>query len=231
MLKFLGVGSCFNTEMGNTSAYYISDDRLTLFDCGEMVFDRVKRLELLKNIKTVDIFITHLHSDHVGSLPSLIFYLHFLKGIKPTIWFPNDDIVKWLELGNVPKELYNYMLAQDNEKFLYVIKQKHTIVESAYGYVMKIQDKWIYYSGDANSFELLLEERAGDVFWIDKNIVISHIYHDATKYLNDAHVNIFELLKIFPRTIRENITLMHFDDEETIQIARKYGFKVASVAK
>jgi len=161
----------------------------------------------------------------------LIFYLHFLKRIKPTIWFPNTDIVKWLRLGNVPDKLYNYMLALDNENFLYVVKQKHTIVESAYGYVVKIQDKWIYYSGDANSFSLSWKEREGHVLWTDKNIIISHIYHDATKYLNDAHMNIYDLLKMFPRFMRENITLMHFDNEETMDIAEKHGFKVAKITE
>ena len=108
MLKFLGVGSCFNTEMGNTSAYYIENGKLTLFDCGETVFDAIKRKKLLDGIDNVNVFITHLHSDHVGSLPSLIFYLHFYKKIVPTIWFPNHEIVKFLKLGNVPAIFYEY---------------------------------------------------------------------------------------------------------------------------
>jgi len=120
MLKFLGVGSCFNTDMGNTSAYYIEADNLTLFDCGEMTFEAIKKRDLLKDIKSVNVFITHLHSDHVGSLPTFIFYLHFLKGIKPKIWFPNKDIVNWLRLGNVPDELYTYMMAVDSDYFLHV---------------------------------------------------------------------------------------------------------------
>ena len=231
MLKFLGVGSCFNTEVGNTSAYYINDDKLTLFDCGEMVFDKVKRLKLLKNIKTVDIFITHLHSDHVGSLPSLIFYLHFIKGIKPTIWFPNEDIVKWLELGNVPEELYDYMTAFDNKKYLYVVKQKHTIVKSAFGYVIKLSDKWIYYSGDTACFNLNLKRAPDGFYWPDKDITISQIYHDVTRYMNDAHINVHPLIKVFPEAVRKYVTLMHFDDEETIQLARKYGFKVATIER
>lgn len=229
MLKFLGVGSCFNTDMGNTSAYYIEGDNLTLFDCGEMTFEAIKKRDLLKDINSVNIFITHLHSDHVGSLPSFIFYLNFLKGIKPTIWFPNNDIIKWLRLGNVPDKLYNYMLAIDSEEFLYVVKQKHTIAQSAYGYVMKIQDKWIYYSGDANTFALSCKQIDNGILWKDKNIVISHIYHEVTMYINDAHVNIFELVEMFPRFMRENITLMHFDDEETVKIAKEIGFKVATI--
>lgn len=229
MLKFLGIGSCFNTDMGNTAAYYIEDDNLTLFDCGEMTFEAIKKRDLLKGINSVNIFITHLHSDHVGSLPTLIFYLNFIKKIKPTIWFPNNDIVKFLTLSNVPKELYNYMLAKDNENFLYVIKQKHTIVKSAFGYVIKIKDKWICYSGDANSFELSWKPKANGFLWTDKNIIISHIYHDVTMYINDAHVNLFDLLRMFPKFIRKNITLMHFDDEETKNYSKERGFKVATI--
>ncbi len=231
MLKFLGVGSCFNTKLGNTSAYYIEDDKLTLFDCGESIFERIVNKDLLKGIKQVDIYITHLHSDHVGSLPSLIFYLHFIKGIKPTIWFPNEDIVKWLELGNVPEELYDYMTAFDNKKYLYVVKQKHTIVKSAFGYVIKLNDKWIYYSGDTSYFNLSLKRAPNGFYWVDKDIIISFIYHDVTRYMNDAHANIHPLIKMFPEAVRKNVTLMHFDDEETIKIAKDYGFQIASVDK
>ena len=59
MLKFLGVGSCFNTDMGNTSAYYIEDNKLTLIDCGESAFESIVNRRLLDGIRKVDIYITH----------------------------------------------------------------------------------------------------------------------------------------------------------------------------
>ena len=34
MLKFIGMGSAFNTGLGNTSAYIKKEDRMLLIDCG-----------------------------------------------------------------------------------------------------------------------------------------------------------------------------------------------------
>lgn len=230
MLKFLGVGSCFNVKMGNTAAYYIEGEKFTLIDCGESVFEKIVSEDLLEGIKQVDIYITHLHSDHVGSLPSFIFYLKFGFSIKPNIYFPNDEIVQFLRLSNVSDEIYNFVKLENKQENVHVVKQKHTIVESAFGYIMKIGDKWIFYSGDANSYNLKWRRAFNGFYLEDKNIVVSHIYHDVTRHLNDAHVNIWELAKQFPRDIRKKVTLMHFDDEETIKIAKAHSFKIAQLA-
>ena len=73
MLKFLGTGNAFSQK--NTSAYFIHDNQLFLFDCGETVFKQIQKFKLIEKVKKVNIFLTHLHSDHCGSIGSLIFYL------------------------------------------------------------------------------------------------------------------------------------------------------------
>lgn len=80
-LKFLGTGSAFNTKLGNTSAYLMNNDKsaILLFDCGETVFSKLKPiLEKNKNISEFTICITHSHSDHIGSLPTLLYYLYYM---------------------------------------------------------------------------------------------------------------------------------------------------------
>ncbi len=44
-LNFIGNGSCFNTDFGNNSAYYIDKEKksLLLIDCGETVFERLMK--------------------------------------------------------------------------------------------------------------------------------------------------------------------------------------------
>ncbi len=44
VLNFIGNGSCFNTDYGNNSAYYMDKEKqsLLLIDCGESVFERIK---------------------------------------------------------------------------------------------------------------------------------------------------------------------------------------------
>src|SRR5574344_116865 len=80
-LQFLGTGSAFNTKLGNTSAYLLNNDKsaMLLFDCGETVFSKLKPiLEKNKNISELTICITHSHSDHIGSLPTLLYYLYYM---------------------------------------------------------------------------------------------------------------------------------------------------------
>ena len=79
MLKFLGVGAAYNYRFNNNSAYFIDNKTLYLFDCGEKICDRILKLGLLENVDNVFCFITHLHSDHVGSLEPLMYYLHYIE--------------------------------------------------------------------------------------------------------------------------------------------------------
>ena len=44
-LNFIGNGSCFNTDFGNNSAYYIDKEKksMILIDCGKTVFERLMK--------------------------------------------------------------------------------------------------------------------------------------------------------------------------------------------
>ena len=53
MLKFIGTGSAFNQDLGNTSAYIKDGETLLLIDCGETVFQRIKEIKLLDDVKKV----------------------------------------------------------------------------------------------------------------------------------------------------------------------------------
>lgn len=71
-LNFLGCGSAFNPLYGNTSAYFTNKDQLYVIDGGESVFLKLYQKELLKKYAGITIMVTHMHADHVGSLPSII---------------------------------------------------------------------------------------------------------------------------------------------------------------
>ena len=81
-LKFLGRGSAFNIKDGNTAAYIKDNNTLLLIDCGETVFKEIQRRNLLEGVSDINILITHLHSDHVGSLSSLLMYCYYIKKLK-----------------------------------------------------------------------------------------------------------------------------------------------------
>lgn len=44
-LKFLGIGSAFQTSLYNNCAYFIEDNQLFLIDCGETAFEQLKEQE------------------------------------------------------------------------------------------------------------------------------------------------------------------------------------------
>lgn len=210
--------------------------RLILFDCGESVFERIIEKGILDDVDEVTVLITHLHSDHAGSLPSLIFYLHYVKNICPRIiFYSNRLMVNYLDICGVGRELYTHYPKLTGGKLYYtmpleVIFQEHANLEHAYGYVLNIAGYTVYYSGDTtfinqNVLELFRENQK----WFHKSYGINEFYQDVTKYENDAHMNILKLAEIIKPEERSRITCMHFDDDETIEIARNYGFNIAEV--
>ena len=90
-LKFLGKGAAFYPVLGNTSAYFIYDKNLFLIDCGESVFKKVYEKDLFSEIDNIYVFITHTHSDHIGSLSSLILYCSHKIDIKTKIVIPKEN--------------------------------------------------------------------------------------------------------------------------------------------
>ena len=81
-LKFTGIGSAFNTKLGTNSAFFIKDKTLFLFDCGDSTFGKLKENEILQNIEKIIIITSHCHPDHISSIGSLIFYLHYINKMK-----------------------------------------------------------------------------------------------------------------------------------------------------
>ena len=94
-LNFLGRGSAFNPKEGNTSAYFIENNELFLIDCGEDIFERIIKNNVLKDIEKINALITHTHSDHIGSLGSLIMYSYYIIKKKVNIILPSN--AKYIE--------------------------------------------------------------------------------------------------------------------------------------
>lgn len=226
VLKFLGNGSCFNTKFGNNSAYHFdtSTNKLFLIDCGEDVFKKLCETNLLEKAQKIDVLITHLHTDHAGSLPSLIFFCKFVKNIVPTVIYPNTYVMKqYLSITGVSDDLYNLIKPEEYEDYkIESIRQQHVIDIDAYGYIMTIDNKRIFYSGDSKTLNyLILNDFLAGHF--------DYFYHDISRYETPAHMNIKELAKLVPEEKRRKVTCMHLDDEKTLKMAESLGFKVAVV--
>lgn len=226
MLSFLGAGSAFNTKLGNTAAFFIADEILYLFDCGETVFSKIIETNLLDNIKGVNVFITHLNGDHVGSLSSLIFYCYLIKKINIFVIYPNEDINTLLKLNGCTGDEYIYadefgVLAHLSDGIdIFAVETKHIDHMKSYGYEIWLKnDICIYYSGDTKE----VKDFNGTHY--------DYIYHDVCNYKGGVHTNIDELIEKNKGIRKRRIIGMHFDCQETIDKCKANGIDVPKIWK
>lgn len=222
MLKFIGCGSAFAINSSNNSAFFIKNKTLNLFDCGETVFENIVRKNILKGIEKVNIFITHLHSDHCGSLGSFIFYLSAI-GISTDnirVIFPNKKkISSLLNIFGVINECKLINKYDDFKDFeIKSFRQKHYDMIS-YGYLCSINGQTFYFSGDtcelnAKILNLLLQDK------IDKLYIDTDVLNRGGKY----HLEFNTLKKYIPKNLRSHVVCMHLHDNCNKQKIKKEGF-------
>lgn len=235
MLNFIGRGSAFNTEMGNTSAFVKKNSSLLLIDCGGTVFHRLQELNLLDGLENLYIIITHTHPDHVGSLGEVIFYSYYILKHIPTIFFPNKELIEnFLTNIGVSAEMYKLnsieiIDANDTHlgKFsIEFLPVSHVDKIPAYGFIMRLNEKSFYYSGDANNISVSIVNRimSGE---------IDRVYQDTCglDYLGNNHLSLKKLCSIVQPEFRNKIYCMHLDKHITNEEIRDKGFNVIEVYK
>jgi ribonuclease BN (tRNA processing enzyme) len=230
MLNFIGIGSAFNTQLGNTSAFIKKEDSLVLIDCGGIVFHRLQELNILEKLKKIYIVITHTHPDHVGSLGEIIFYSYYILGHKPAVFFPNREIMKnFLTSIGVSQEMYllessdkaeieDKNLGEVSIEFLSV---SHVETIPSYGFVMKQVEGVFYYSGDSNSIESEIITRL-------KSGEIDRLYQDTCglDYKGNNHMSLRKLKEIINPDLRNKVYCMHLDQHIDPKEIIHQGFNV-----
>jgi len=235
MLNFLGIGSAFNTELGNTCAFFKRQSSILFIDCGSNVFSRIKRLDMLKDISNLYIIITHTHPDHVGSLGELIFYCHYILNKKPVIFFPDSCLLSSI-LGNmgVNTEFYQINSATSakiqDDSFgivdLTFIPSSHVNNIPSYGILLKNDGQKIYYSGDSNEISpsILESLEKGD---------IDYFYQDTCSidYEGNPHLFIGKLEEYIKPHLRSKVYCIHIDEKFEKGKALDLGFNVAKLVE
>ena len=234
-LKFLGKGGSDNQLQGNTSAFFTENKCLFLIDCGENIFQRILSQKLLNDIDKIYLFITHTHSDHVGSIGSLLFHCYFVKKIEFNIVLPSNalhysDIKELLRIYGAcedwykiiePKELENKFNSFNKIEYM---ETKHVEQISCYGILFDTDNGIVYYSGDTreinNIKELIKSGKKIDKIYID--CTTTNIENNVHYYVGKANEEIDE-------SIKNKVYCMHFNKPECIKVAKSYGFNVVEI--
>lgn len=72
------------------------------------MFETLYSKGLLEDVQSVVILITHFHSDHIGSLGSMISYCHCRLKKQVYLLYPSDSICALLEQMGLPRSFYSY---------------------------------------------------------------------------------------------------------------------------
>lgn len=210
-ITFLGRDSGFGKK--NTSAYAMIDKRLLLIDCGQTVMTQLQEKNLLNNISGIDVIITHMHGDHVGSLSQLALYSYFTLGKPINIITACSKIEEFLTITGVerycqipgfPEERYTR-----NNDFVTFIKTNHVGNEmDCYGFSTKINGTHIVYTGDTTTIEPFMHE-------LTKG---TQLYCDAST-VGGVHLKLEDNIKLLNELTKKGVSvyLMHLDNEPKIR--------------
>lgn len=253
-LKFLGRGSMFNPQEGNTSAYWKDDtgETMILIDCGCTVFSKIMEKNLLDGVKELVVLITHTHTDHVGSLSDLIYYITFCTDIKMSIGTsaPNiSPLSSYLDSVGNAKLMKNCdritLLGCSSISKMRVRDTVFTHCEISFiddpshkvphvngdtnnsGLLMQFQDKTIYYSGDTQR----IPYESLDMSYIDELYVDSAVRTSSDGKSKYPHYLLYDLYVDLQNTgfPIEDTWLMHIDCPGVFDEANQFGFNIVEV--
>ena len=164
-LHFLGRGAAFYVEAGNTSAYLREGSRLLLLDCGESVFADLLRRGVLSGVTDITVALSHLHSDHCGSLGSLCHYCFYMLHIIPKLVLPEDaayraDVATLLRLFGVQENAFAFVedggaLGFSSFRSFRYVPTRHSDGMRCFSFIFETENGGVFFSSDTCTTETL----------------------------------------------------------------------------
>lgn len=245
--KFLGIGSAFNIELGNTSCFYYKEGdaekniipEINLIDCGWDVFSKLKKYGYLEDKPNINIYITHLHGDHIGSLSTLLEYSFHVNKRSCRIYYHNEKEIRTLLDSMIVEpgiySVHDAWLAdcgaiRDKDKLNHLVPHiiKHDKINNSYVFKMKHPNHFgtSYFAWDSagvspDIYNDFITELVGV-----KNLKDVYLFHDCclANYPGNVHTYYKLLLDLVPEDIRSHVFPVHIDDERVLNIMVDAGF-------
>ena len=192
-IKILGSGSAFDVEKTNSS--FLVDDKLV--DCGYNVFTKLRK----ENINVNEVFITHIHFDHIGSLETLIYYNFFIRKIKTKIYADKIiiDELKRIFLTSLNDEMVEYIVCNNT------VKGNHGRYNN-YGFVFEN----VIITGDT----LANQEIKNKILELLKKYNQVYIFHDFCDFPNDVHCYEDNFNEYYEDLLDKNVKFIFYHNGE-----------------
>ena len=236
-LTFLGRGAAFNPAEGNTSAYIREKDRMLLLDCGESVFERLAATRVLEGLLEINILISHLHSDHCGSLGTLVYYCHFVVGCRVNIVLPKGheaytaSVQSLLSLFGLSEDWYRCIDVSELQEFetfrsVRYVPTRHDPKMPCFSFELETPNGGVFYSADTCDTGALAD-------FLRTHEQVAAIYMEAndSEAPDSVHMSLNKLRAFLPDAMLPKTRLMHLSSEACIQKAREMGFEVVQTTK
>lgn len=229
-ITFIGCGDAFSDKLGNNSALLEFNDTNLLIDIPDSNYSRIKNTN--KEYSDIEnIFITHLHADHINGLERFAYYRKYAtpvvrpneKTSKPNLFIPEtiyngiwDSVKHGLGITtDGTKRLEDYFnvhlvnLRKNNPSFtinnveFFVTNSNHVPNMDVYGLYVP---KEFYYSADSVYDDSAILNYLYDV---------KKIFHDI--HFFDAKIPVHASIRDFyhwSKKDKEKIFAMHYDDSK-----------------
>lgn len=217
-LTFLGAGDMFAIDQGHNSALIEFNDSNLVIDFPETNYRALRALG--KDLIDVqNVFITHLHEDHINGLQLLGNYSRVYSETKPGLFVHSsliNQLWQTLQTGMEPSsagpkklnDYFNIHIVDDQFEIDGVlfkpVRTHHLQGMISHGLLCSPN---FYYSSDCALDTELLLSFSGRVKTIFHEC---HLQNDVIK----SHTSLEEIIEL-PQDVRNKIVLMHYEDTYT----------------
>lgn len=229
-LKFTGRGAMLYPQEGNTAAYFEEGNSFFLFDCGEDVASKLILDGKLNREKDYYLFISHTHSDHVGSIGTLQQYLYWVCGKKLNIVCSEQmhylkEVQTLLDAFGLVPDTYQFIdeKSLDNrfegfEAIRFIPSNHGDVPIKSCSFVIKGREGNILYTGDIADSEVIKQ------FLSFSNNHVDKMYVDTSSNRSPVHLSLEELDQVIPFNLKDKVYCMHLNNGSMFEKISECGF-------